>query len=630
MSYKILIWIFAILMLSGIAYAVNTDNLYHYYSFNENTSTIAHDIISGTGLTLTNSPTWVTGRNGTAIEMDGTNQYLTNTSAPTWDGWSEISISWWQWHDNNGLDGLIQHCVNDNDWFSQSNSGTMRFEHRTTDKQDWFQIDVAEGSGNWEHYVFISNSTGSYWYRNGTLRNSDPAFGGGIIDSGTNFHIGRDMCSNNYGDYWDGKIDELGVWANYSLTPSEVTEIFNGWVYSVSDSIIIELNSPDNNTNSTQDLIANFTFSSTDNSTGNCVLMLNNTINDSITGIASGSTNNLTANDMNTGQYEWYITCNTSTIDNTNSETRLYYVDSIIPSCNFSDSYTYYNNETYEFDIECTDDHFFSLNVSCPNNNQSFYIDGLDVTSYNFTSIFNFTSEDTCNYEYCDGHTNNILIRSWDKIIRYNGIDLIADAKKIITINASKNATISFNQKNDRVSYTFDFGHNSEGNKVFTVQVPEDSYYMSSNKYLGWFVSPSQKIWIDHNNDNTNKATIVQIGKGLYEIRLRTYADTITFESSGELNCVNGNFIINEPFSFTLKTGICPSTIPDVITLFIIMIFMLSMIFFGLLFKLRFFGILGSSLLIPLSWTIIACHYFTGLVMIGIGLISLTWFMTSK
>jgi len=272
--------IFLIIIFGKIVFSVNEENLFHYYDFNENTSSSVTDYIHGINFNLINSPLWVNGINGSAIEFDGNSQYLSNTSALSWDGMTSISISWWQWHDNSGLDGLIQHCIDDNDWFIQSNYGSIRVEHKTSGYSDWFQGNTSETLNSWESYVFIFNGSESRLYKNTELIGLNTNYNGYIIDSGTNFYIGKDMCTNNYGDYWDGKIDELGVWYNYSLTTNEIEDIYNGWVY--------DYNSPPkagNITSPSLDEIVTKTFNisweaftDSENDTINYTVYLNDTI----------------------------------------------------------------------------------------------------------------------------------------------------------------------------------------------------------------------------------------------------------------------------------------------------------------------------------------------------------------
>jgi len=106
--------------------------------------------------------------------------------------------------------------------------------------------------------------------------------------------------------------------------------------------------------------------------------------------------------------------------------------------------------------------------------------------------------------------------------------------------------------------------------------------------------------------------------------------NTITFDSIGELNCVSGSFNVRQEFAYTLRPAHCPTTTSGSIVLGIVVLFSMFLILTGLAFRLRFMGILGGTLLIPLSWVLVACHAFTGYVCMGAGLLLVIWFALKK
>jgi len=59
------------------AQAALTDNIVAYWKLDENTGTSAADATGGGGTgTLTNSPTWVTGKINSGLQFGGTNRYV--------------------------------------------------------------------------------------------------------------------------------------------------------------------------------------------------------------------------------------------------------------------------------------------------------------------------------------------------------------------------------------------------------------------------------------------------------------------------------------------------------------------------------------------------------------------------
>ena len=108
---------------------------------------------------------------------------------------------------------------------------------------------------------------------------------------------------------------------------------------------------------------------------------------------------------------------------------------------------------------------------------------------------------------------------------------------------------------------------------------------------------------------------------------LLTGEKSLSFDSIGSLNCVSGSFTVIGAFDYAFEVGVCPnSTTADVLLLWLVLGFSCFLITLGLVFKLRFLGILGSFVLIPLSWTVVACYYWTGLVMSAVGLLLLLFF----
>lgn len=78
-------------LLAPLAQAAPVSN----WSLNENTGFIAKDIVSGNNATLTNGPIWVTGKSGSAIKFDGSNDYLKVPATATINNLKEMDLNLW-------------------------------------------------------------------------------------------------------------------------------------------------------------------------------------------------------------------------------------------------------------------------------------------------------------------------------------------------------------------------------------------------------------------------------------------------------------------------------------------------------------------------------------------------------
>ncbi len=78
-------------LLAPLAHAAPVSN----WSLNENTGFIAKDIVSGNNATLTNGPIWVTGKLGSAIKFDGSNDYLRVPATATINNMKEMDLTLW-------------------------------------------------------------------------------------------------------------------------------------------------------------------------------------------------------------------------------------------------------------------------------------------------------------------------------------------------------------------------------------------------------------------------------------------------------------------------------------------------------------------------------------------------------
>ena len=191
---------------------------------NENAGTTITATDNVTTATLTNSPQWVTGRNGgSALQFNGSNQYasanlpLNGKSNATIATWIKTSVNQGSYflsvplysNGNNGFDigldggGSIRCCI------VTSGGGGFCF----SSNQNY-------SDNQWHHIAATYDGTTTKLYWDGNLVNTQ-ANSGTITTDGNLIQIGR---FGAYGAYYQGTIDEVFV-TDRTLTANEITTL---------------------------------------------------------------------------------------------------------------------------------------------------------------------------------------------------------------------------------------------------------------------------------------------------------------------------------------------------------------------------------------------------------------------
>ena len=306
--------------------------------------------------------------------------------------------------------------------------------------------------------------------------------------------------------------------------------------------------------------------------------------------------------------------------------------DNVDPSCNFLSSYVLPLTSLL-LNITCTDENFYSINVTCPVNNQSNFTSGLNVVSFNLVDNFIINVRETCSFRYCDGHTRNNLLKYWGAFTSESRIEVTADNVHVANIwTDTPGGIVTYSVVKDRLKYNFNMSSSVNDEFTFYVNTSVNSHYLRSDKYLGWLVI-NNEYWLDFNSnqlDENDKVKVKILGDGVFEVTIKTNDKNIEFESIGELNCIEGSFVVIPAFQYALKVGECPDTIADALVLWLVFLFACGLIVAGWIWKFRITGVFGSLLMITISWTIVACHLWAGYITAGIGMYYLLWFVLKK
>ena len=202
-----------------------------YWTFEEGSGSTTQDV-SGNGNTgtLTNSPTWTTGKVGNyALDFDGTSYVLIPYSGSL-DLNTNFSISLWMAPSNlttnqryagiyGGYDTLTYTL-----YFHEDNDNNLAFRAKQSSvtKNLIFSPSFFSSVGEWTYLTLVREaSTGTYLYKNGVLKTQNLTVTG-VIDAYVDSKaIGKDY-SNNY----EGEVDSVRVY-NRALSASEVQAIYN-------------------------------------------------------------------------------------------------------------------------------------------------------------------------------------------------------------------------------------------------------------------------------------------------------------------------------------------------------------------------------------------------------------------
>ena len=284
------------------------------------------------------------------------------------------------------------------------------------------------------------------------------------------------------------------------------------------------------------------------------------------------------------------------------------------------------NGTTITHNVTFSDENFFSFNVSC-NDGFSYNLTGLNVQSYNYLQAHTITQNTTCQWQYCDGHTD-VLRRNWDIVRQDSIIEFRIDNTEKVVLRSLLNASVEYERKTDRISFTYDFGFSLDNVReyIFILETSQNSYYFQSTKYPAWIVDNDKKLWFDM--AGADSAKVYRINETAWEIRVSTRLNSITFDSIGELNCEKETQFIAvtlPPAALAdtiLQLNKCPTTgagMASMIFSFVIVFFLI--ILNWALIKLPIMTVIGGVAVLFLSFYYLGCNQVISLFIMFFGLI---------
>jgi hypothetical protein len=207
-----------------------------WYEFDESSGTTASDSSgNGQNATLVNGPTWVGGTIGNAVNLDGSNDYVSMPSGVVSE-LSDFSIATWVQLDtisdwSRVFDFGTGETVNMFLTPQNGSTGAVRFAITTNGNGNEQQITGSSAlpTGQWVHVAVTKSGNTGTLYVNGSAvgSNNSMSLSPSSLGSTNQNWIGRSQYSAD--PYMDGRVDDFRIY-NRALSASEVDDLAEGGV----------------------------------------------------------------------------------------------------------------------------------------------------------------------------------------------------------------------------------------------------------------------------------------------------------------------------------------------------------------------------------------------------------------
>lgn len=161
-----------------------------------------------------------------AYSFNGSSQYfIRNTPSFIFNPNSTFTVSLWHNRNNSSVVGIpIMHATNAAGnfiWIFQTGATNMQFG---TNKQQaaWFWAQSTSTTNVWTHIVMVYNAGVMTLYKDNVLVATTNFTHTAVTSTTLPLYVGRGIGGN----YFDGKIDDIGIW-NRCLTTCEINDLFN-------------------------------------------------------------------------------------------------------------------------------------------------------------------------------------------------------------------------------------------------------------------------------------------------------------------------------------------------------------------------------------------------------------------
>ncbi|GGD62201.1 hypothetical protein GCM10010911_20130 [Paenibacillus nasutitermitis] len=186
--------------------------------------------------TLNNGAGWTAGKIGSAVSLDGVNDYVSIPDSGTLDGMSTLTVSAWINLDQlptNNYDVVGKNANGNSYRLAVSLTGNSSFVVKTTNN-DWYTAGTAANSstalspGTWHHLVGTYDGSYVRIYVDGVLQGTGAqAISGSIHNSAASLKFGYSSGANI--DYTKGKVDEIQIY-DTALDAAGVRSLYQSYV----------------------------------------------------------------------------------------------------------------------------------------------------------------------------------------------------------------------------------------------------------------------------------------------------------------------------------------------------------------------------------------------------------------
>ena len=202
-------------------------NVVAYWRFEEANGTTAYDWVGDNDGTLTNGPVWTTGKVGGALEFDGVDDYVEISDDPVLSP-KKITLAAWIYPDD------VSHTFQiigkweplDNEYIFDNKNDNDRLRLGIDPGGSGF-VGIYSNDGvltpnSWQHVAVTWDGSSCVFYVNGANAGENSSYSGDLRDSDNPVTIGR---RNDGARYFDGRIDEVGIW-DRALSAGEIEQLY--------------------------------------------------------------------------------------------------------------------------------------------------------------------------------------------------------------------------------------------------------------------------------------------------------------------------------------------------------------------------------------------------------------------
>jgi hypothetical protein len=221
------------------------DDLVGWWKMDENTGTNVEDTIDGKDITLdgTNTPAWATGKNGSGLDFDGTNDFATSSDGPTVAG--DATIAFWfnqdtSFGNDKGFMGSKGYYTSGtpNSWSLRTRAtGDIRIIMSDPQATGWLigDWDTNLSIDTWYHLAFVLDTATPVvkLYVDGSVHGTthDPEHASTGVKTFADVSNGLTIGAFHQGgagpyNFWNGTLDDLRIY-NVALGADDVDNIVN-------------------------------------------------------------------------------------------------------------------------------------------------------------------------------------------------------------------------------------------------------------------------------------------------------------------------------------------------------------------------------------------------------------------